>query len=104
MAVGKREEAIALSQQVRDARVKKYGADHILAIVSLNNLALRYQAAGKMGQALALFEEARDGLVPRLGPDHPNTLMILDSLAGMYRAYGRTPRRSPWPSGCGTPA
>ena len=66
-------EAIALAQQVRDARVKKYGVDHILAIVSLNNLALRYRAAGKMRQALALFEEARDGIVPRLGarpPEH----------------------------------
>ena len=88
--VGRRTEAIALSQQVRDARVKKYGADHTLSIASLNNLALRYRSAGKMRQALAMFEEARDGLVPRLGPDHPNSLMILDSLAGMYRAFRRT--------------
>ena len=95
VSVGKGHEAIALAQQVRDARVKEYGVDHPLAIAALNNLAIRYQAAGKMRQALALFEQARDGIVPRLGPDHPNTLMILDSLARMYRAFGRTAEAIP---------
>ena len=88
-------EAIALAEQVRDARVKQYGVDHHLAIVSLNNLAARYQAAGKMRQALALFEEARDEIVPRLGAEHPTSLNILDSLARMYRAFGTNDRGNP---------
>jgi tetratricopeptide (TPR) repeat protein len=95
MTLGKGTEAIALAQQVRDTRVRKYGADHILSIAALNNLALRYRADRKMRQALALFEQARDGIVPRLGAEHPSSLNILDSLAGMYRAFGRTAEAIP---------
>ena len=88
-AVGMGTEAVALAQQVRDARVKKHGADHPIAISAQYNLARSYSGAGKMRQALALVEEARNAIVPRLGADHPTSLSILDSLARLYRAFGR---------------
>jgi tetratricopeptide (TPR) repeat protein len=84
-------EAIALAEQMRDARVRKHGEDHPRAIDALGRLAYTYQGAYKMKQALALFEQARDTTVPKLGPYHPLTLRILHNLAHMYRVYGRTP-------------
>ena len=84
-----------LAQQVREASVKRYGEDPYLAILSLNNLASRYQGAGRMRQPLALFEEARNGIVPRLGADHPTSLNILDNLARVYRVFRGWPADSP---------
>ena len=95
MTLGRRNESLALAEQVHDARVKSLGADHSLAISALNNLAKRYEAIGKMPKAMALYEEARNSVIPKLGADHPSTLIILDNLSRMYRTYRRNSEAIP---------
>ena len=88
---GRTPEAIALLEQVRDARVKKLGADHPDTLNTLSSLARAYQAAGRTPEAIALLEQVRDARVKKLGADHPDTLDTLNNLAVAYRAAGRTP-------------
>jgi tetratricopeptide (TPR) repeat protein len=84
-------EAIALFEQVRDARVRTLGADHLCTLTTLNNLAEAYRVAGKLPEAVALFEQVRDGLVKKLGAEHPFTLIALNNLASTYQAAGKLP-------------
>jgi tetratricopeptide (TPR) repeat protein len=70
-AAGKLPEAIALHKQVRDAFVKKLGADHLDTLSAQHNLALSYRDAGKLPEAITLFEQVRDALVKKQGSDHP---------------------------------
>jgi tetratricopeptide (TPR) repeat protein len=84
-------EAIALYEQVRDAQVKKLGADHPSTLITLDNLSKAYKAAGRLPDAIALFEQVRDARVKKLGADHPSTLVTLSNLARAYRAADRLP-------------
>jgi eukaryotic-like serine/threonine-protein kinase len=91
---GKRPQAIELFQQVRNARVKKLGAENVESLNSTNNLALVYLEAGMLPQAIELFEQARDGKVKLLGAEHPATLTTLDNLARANWSAGKLPQAS----------
>jgi tetratricopeptide (TPR) repeat protein len=80
--------AIALFEQVRDVRVKKFGADNPDTLVTLNNLAGAYQAVGRLPEAIALYEQVKGASVKKLGADHPNTLATLNGLARAYQKAG----------------
>jgi tetratricopeptide (TPR) repeat protein len=58
-------EAIALFEQIRDARVKAQGADHPNTLVILTNLAAAYRDAGRVPEAIALLEQAAVGVEKR---------------------------------------
>src|SRR5262249_18751914 len=77
--------------EVRDARIKKLGADHADTLFTLNNLGEAYRVAGNLPEAIALFEQVRDARVKKLGADHSNTLTTLNNLALAYQAAGRLP-------------
>jgi hypothetical protein len=57
--------------------------------MSMNSLALGYQAAGKLDLALPLLEETLKLRKAKIGADHPNTINSMNNLAGAYQAAGR---------------
>jgi hypothetical protein len=62
------------------------GADHPGTLITMNNLALCYQAASKLDLALPLFEETLKLQKAKLGADHPDTLTSMNNLAAGYQA------------------
>ena len=64
------------------------GPDHIETSVSLNNLALVYQAQGNYEAAEPLFVRALKTEEKAVGPDHTDTLMGVNNLALLYQAKG----------------
>src|SRR5262249_19412323 len=82
-------EAVALHEQLRDAVVKKLGADHPGTLATLNNLGNAYHAADRLPEAIKLLEQVRDACVKKLGADHPSTLSTLASLAAAYPSAGK---------------
>jgi tetratricopeptide (TPR) repeat protein len=91
MDAGRTTEAIAVLEQVREARVQQLGADHADTYTTLHNLAGAYEAAGRTPEAIALYEQVRDARVKQFGAAHPQTLNTLTFLAGTYLDVGRTP-------------
>jgi CHAT domain-containing protein len=65
------------------------GAKHTDTFISLNNLALNYQAIGRLNEALPLLESALSLRTEVLGAKHPDTLKSLNNLAMNYIARGR---------------
>jgi tetratricopeptide (TPR) repeat protein len=90
LSAGKTAEAIALYEKLRDAWVKKIGADHPQTLATLLNLARAYQVAGRTAEAFVLSEQVRDACVKKLGTDHPITLATFNYLAGAYLLAGKT--------------
>ena len=80
-AAGKLPEAIALFEQVRDAQVKKLGADHPDTLTTLNNLAVAYWASKQLDKSVPLFEDVLKREEAKLGRQHPE-----------YAADGGQPR------------
>jgi len=64
-SVGRTAESVALLETVRDARVKKFGADHPETLHTLTGLARSYVAAGERERALSLFEQTAAGIEKR---------------------------------------
>jgi serine/threonine protein kinase/lipopolysaccharide biosynthesis regulator YciM len=93
--LGYAEKAIALLTGARATFAAKLGPDHTHTLVSMNNLALAYQAAGKLELALPLQEEMLTLATARLGPDHPDTLAGMNNLALAYRQAGKLDRALP---------
>jgi eukaryotic-like serine/threonine-protein kinase len=76
---------------VRDAHMRKLGADHPNTLSTLNNVAMSYKDAGKLHEAIALLEQVRDARLRTQGADHPDTLTTLDNLATAYQDAGKLP-------------
>ena len=70
-------EAVALFEQVRDARMKQFGPDHPVTLATLQSLAKAHRVAGETTRAIASLEqvarrssEAARGRPPS-DPGHP---------------------------------
>jgi serine/threonine protein kinase/tetratricopeptide (TPR) repeat protein len=83
-AAGRPDEAIALLERVRDARVKALGGEHPDTLDTASDLASMLVRAGRPNEAIAILEGVRDVRVARLGGDHALTLAALESLAEAY--------------------
>ncbi len=57
--------------------------------VSLNKLALLYDAQGKYAEAEPLYKRSLAIWEQALGPEHPDVAGSLNNLAELYRAQGR---------------
>ncbi len=86
---GKLTQATKLLEQVRDALVKKFGADDPSTIGTLSSLTAAYLVAGKLTQAIELCKQVRDAQVKKLGPGHPDTLTTMCNLAVAYQRAGK---------------
>ena len=82
-------------EHVRNARVKKLGADHPHTLATLAGLAMAYQAADKSAEAIGVFEQVRGAQVKKLGALHPDTLVTVARLATAYLAAGRLEQALP---------
>ncbi len=76
---------------MRDAEVKKLGADNPYTLTTLNNLAQAYGQVGKLPESIKLLEQVCDARIKKQGADHPDTLSALADLAGAYGAAGKLP-------------
>ena len=65
------------------------GKEHPDTLVSVNNLALLYEAQGRYGEAEPLYRRALEAYERVLGKEHPDTLISVNNLAGLYQAQGR---------------
>ena len=83
-AAGRLTQAIELHEQLRDIKIKKFGADHPETLGTLNNLAVAYRFAGKLVQAAQTYEQLHDGRTRRFGPTHADTIAILEKLDVVY--------------------
>lgn len=63
--------------------------------MSLNNLALLYQATGAYAKAELLLQRALTIYEKVLGEAHPDTATILNNLAELYRAMGDDAKAEP---------
>jgi CHAT domain-containing protein/tetratricopeptide (TPR) repeat protein len=74
---------------------KALGPDHPDVAMSLNNLALLYQAQGVYGKAEPLHERALAICEKVLGHNHPNVATSLNNLALLYEAQGAYGKAEP---------
>ena len=88
----KAEAILADSLQLREAHL---AADDPDLGVSLNNLALVYQATGRYAEAEPLYQRAAKIWETALGADHPNVATALNNLALVYQATGRYAEAEP---------
>ncbi|MFV1966129.1 MAG: tetratricopeptide repeat protein [Pirellulaceae bacterium] len=72
-------EAIRLDQALEALREfeEKNGAESLVALQLVNNLAVRYRSQGELDKALSLFEESLQRSRRQLGQDHPQTLTVM---------------------------
>jgi tetratricopeptide (TPR) repeat protein len=80
------ERALALRERV-------LGDEHPDTAMSLNNLALLFEAQGCYERILPLYERAFRIYQDRLGPQHPNTLIVERNLTGLRRSIACAERR-----------
>ena len=76
-------------------RKTSLGPDNAFTLMSINDLALSYQAAGQVDRAISLLEEALARGRSTLGADHLKTLLFLGNLAQSYRLAHKADREVP---------
>jgi tetratricopeptide (TPR) repeat protein len=94
-AYGRKAEAVALAEQVRDGRVMTLGAYHPYTLYTMNNLGHAYLAAGNPEKALALFEQAAAG-IERIGFIHVAAGRIVTDLCNCLEEQEQTKRADFW--------
>ena len=82
-------QAELLLQRALDIRERVLGSDHPDTGITLNNLALLYQAMGLYEKAKPLYLRDLDISERVLGSDHPETATILDGLGVLYQEMGQ---------------
>ncbi|MFG2672873.1 tetratricopeptide repeat protein [Streptomyces sp. NPDC048445] len=87
---GRSDEAIAMLEQVAEARARLLGPDHPDTLGTLDELAAVHGDMGRDQEALDLEERVSGARTRVLGPEHPHTLDTLHNLAASYDQVGRT--------------
>ena len=85
---GKFQEAIPAAERSLALREQVLGPMHADVAMSLNSLALLYDAQGAYGKAESLYLRALDIAEKVLGRMHPNVATGLNNLAGLYEHQG----------------
>ncbi len=88
-------QAEPLLQRALDIRERVLGPDHPHTGITLNNLALLYQAMGQYEQAEPFYQRALDSYERVLPPNHPDIAVTVGNLAGLYRAMGQYEKAEP---------
>jgi eukaryotic-like serine/threonine-protein kinase len=97
LTAGKLPQAIELFEQVRDARIKKLGADDPDTLGTISNLAAAYLTAGKLPQAIKLYEQVRDAVVKKNGANQPERMAdAIERLIGLAKAMNRPEDVKKW--------
>jgi len=88
-AIGRQEDALALSRDMLARTRAALGADHADTIAAMNNLAMAHEKAGAAALALPLLEEALSLSRARLGADDYRTLGSMHNLSNAYVRAGK---------------
>jgi tetratricopeptide (TPR) repeat protein len=88
-AVGRRDDALKLYEEVLARREAALGPDHPDTLSSMRNLATSDVALGRHAEALKLRVETLARLEAALGSDHPDTLESMNDLGSSYGTVGR---------------
>jgi hypothetical protein len=65
------------------------GSEHLVTLMSMNNLGLLYESQGRYDEAQRLYERILFVRQRALGENHEETLEAMNSLAGLYESQGR---------------
>jgi len=82
-------------KELRSRAEKALGPNNPNVAISLNNLALFYNAQKQYSQAEPLYKRVLAISRKTLGPDHPNVALSLNNLAGLYKDQGKYPHAEP---------
>jgi CHAT domain-containing protein/Tfp pilus assembly protein PilF len=77
-------EAEPLFRRAASITEKRFGPEHLNTALSLNNLALVYDAQRRYAEAEPLFRRVLEIREKVLGPEHPDTALSLNALAQIY--------------------
>lgn len=77
---GRHEQAMAISEEVYEAVLRRSGADSEDAMSALNSLAVAQMAAGDARQALDSLMKVLKWYTQTFGDDHPSTLTLLNNV------------------------
>ena len=89
-AEGEYDRAVVVAKKALGVAEKERGSDHPDVALSLNNLALLYNAQGQYAAAEPLYKRSIAILEKALGPDHPNVATSLNNLSELYKKMGKT--------------
>ncbi|KIW51170.1 hypothetical protein PV05_09917 [Exophiala xenobiotica] len=68
---------------------KALGADHMLTLLTVNNLGNLYANQGKLDEAEKMYQRALAGYEQALGPDHTSTLDAVNNFGNLYTHQGK---------------
>ncbi|KAF3920773.1 Nephrocystin-3 [Dactylellina cionopaga] len=94
--LGKYKEAMQWYERAFAGREKSLGADHLLTLSTLNNIAAVFSSRGKYSDALPRYERALAGYEKALGVDHPSTLNIIHNIAVIFSNQGKYNEAIQW--------
>jgi len=83
--VGRRQEALQLTERVVEARKRTLGEEHPDTLSSMHNLAIRYSEVGRRQEALQLAERVVEAYKRTLGEEHPNTVASIHTLMNLKK-------------------
>jgi tetratricopeptide (TPR) repeat protein len=86
---GQYDRAVVVAKKALNVAEKAGGSNHPSVAVSLNNLALLYQAQGQYAQAEPLCTRSLAIREDTLGPNHSDVATSLENMAELYRQSGR---------------
>ncbi len=93
--LGEPKAAVRQHERALSLRTDVLGPDAEDTLISMNDLALDYQAAGRLDEAIVLLKRVHEISRVKLGPEHPTTLRRLSDLAVAYRVDGRAAESIP---------
>lgn len=83
-----KEEAEVLLVQAMEACEANLGYQHPLTLVSVNGLAVVFEAQQKLDEAEPLFRRALEGNVVHYGAEHPHSVLSLENLGRLLQRKG----------------
>ena len=94
-SAGRYRDALMLTREAQAFAAAELGADHVLTLRALNDIAVIHQLQGDLAAALPLALSAAGGLERSAGPDHPETLNALANLAQLHVVSGNAAEAEP---------
>ncbi len=92
---GRYAEGVKVAKDALKVAEATFGPDHPDVGVSLNNLAILYEAQGLYAAAEPLYQRALAIDEKALGKDHPDFATDLNNLANLYQAQGKYAEAEP---------
>ncbi len=83
------DQAVVAAKKSLELAEENGGPDDLAIALSLNSLAMSYQAQKKYAEAESLYQRALAILEKEKGPEHASVVKILNPLAELYRAMDR---------------